>query len=222
MTSMTATPKTTVLAAAQALLDRHPLTSHPYFSRLNGMDRSDFGRGQGQFFYAVRYFARALAALLARQPDSASRQVLMHNLAEEHGWDEERGGDFRPGMAHDQTFQLFLSRLGVQPGPQGPAVRAFNLALYGACSSEPVPLAFACLGMIEYAFADISAFLGKAVVERGWMSSEQLVHYSLHAEIDKRHAAELFSVVEEADREEVQAGLELGWHIFSQLYVDLL
>lgn len=218
---MTANTQSTVLTAAQALLARHPLCNHPYFARLRDMERSQFVRGQSQFFYAVRFFARALAALLARQPDSAARQVLMHNLAEEHGWDEERGGDFQPGMAHDRTFETFLARLGGQVGPQGPAVLAFNLALYGACSSEPVPLAFACLGMIEYAFADISACIGEAVVQRGWVPSEQLVHYSLHAEIDKRHAAELFSVVETADREQVQQGLELGWHIFSQLYVEL-
>jgi len=185
------------------------------------MSLERFLDSQSQFFYAVGFFSRAMAALLARQPDSASRQVLMHNLAEEHGWDEEKGGQFRPGLAHDQTFLQFLASLQGRPNTQGPEVRAFNLALYGACVSESVPFAFACLGMIEYAFADISALIGGAVVQNQWISADALVHYSLHAELDKRHAGEFFEVVENQSPEEVQAGLAYGWHIFSQLYRSL-
>jgi pyrroloquinoline-quinone synthase len=205
------------------LLAADPILDNPYFARLQAgqMDRAHFEKSQSQFFYAVRFFSRAMAALLARLPDSASRQVLMHNLAEEHGFDEEGAQGFRPGMAHDCTFLNFLSRLGVQPAPQEAEVRAFNLALYGACSSEPPALAFACLGMIEYAFADISALIGSAVVERGWIGPGELVHYSLHAAIDKRHAAEFFATLEGAPREEVEDGLRLGWYLFSQLYRTL-
>lgn len=59
------------------------------------------------------------------------------------------------------------------------------------------------------------------MVQRGWVSQEQLVHYSLHAEIDKRHAAEFFEVIEGAPKPEVQEGLRYGWHIFAQLYRGL-
>lgn len=207
---------------ADQYLAAQPVSGNPYFAALPAkMTRESFLDSQSQFYHAVRFFARAMGALLARQPDSASRQVLMHNLAEEHGWDEEQGGDFRPGLAHDRTFLQFLDSLSARPGSQGPEVRAFNLALLGACSSETVPFAFACLGMIEYAFADISAFIGTTVVARGWVSQERLVHYSLHAEIDKRHAAEFFEVIEGAPEEEVLAGLLYGWHIFAQLYRTL-
>lgn len=124
-------------------------------------------------------------------------------------------------VAHDQTFTQFLASLDSQPGPQDSEVRAFNLALYGACASESVPFAFACLGIIEYAFADISALIGNTEVARGWVAPQQLIHYSLHAEIDKRHAAEFFEVIEQAPAEQVEAGLRYGWHIFSQLYRSL-
>ncbi len=151
-----------------------------------------------------------MAALAARIPDSQNRLPLIHNLAEEHGLagaDETPGnthsrqvgsaGDglpFQPSLAHDQTFRTFLKRLGVStpsasdPQQEGPAVRAFNLALWGSCATEPPATAFACLGAIEYAFADISALIGRSVVARGWTSNEELVHYKLHAEVDKRHA----------------------------------
>jgi pyrroloquinoline-quinone synthase len=172
-----------------------------------------------------------MAALMARLPDSASRRTLMHNLSEEHGFDEADGG-FHAGMAHDQTFLAFLETLGVTRAamagePAGAAVRAFNLALHGACLGEPANIAFAALAMIEYMFADISAIIGQSVVTHGWIAQSDLVHYTLHAEIDRRHAAEFFAVVEPAwrrggtDAQDVAAGLGLGWHIFDRLYREL-
>ncbi|MBX3167355.1 MAG: iron-containing redox enzyme family protein [Candidatus Eremiobacteraeota bacterium] len=205
-----------VLKQADQVLAAQPIHSHPYFAELPAqMTRERFLHGQKQFFHAVTFFSRAMGALLARQPDSDSRRVLMHNLAEEHGLEEGHG------LAHDRTFRQFLASLGSQPDPQAPPVRAFNLALYGACCSESVAFAFACLGIIEYAFADISALIGSTVVERGWVAQKDLVHYSLHAEIDKRHAAEFFEVVEGAPEQEVTEGLRYGWHIFAQLYRSL-
>jgi pyrroloquinoline-quinone synthase len=208
---------------ADQLLHKHSLQAHPYFAALTSgaMTRTKFLQSQRQFFHAVRFFSQAMAALLARLPDSGSRQVLMHNLAEEHGWDEEEGGLFQPGMAHDRTFLRFLDSFSSQPEPAEAEVRAFNLALYGACAQESVAFAFASLGMIEYAFADISALIGESVVGHGWVEPEKLVHYSLHAEIDKRHAAEFFEVVENQGRLEVEAGMEFGWYIFAQLYRGL-
>ena len=80
-----------VQAAADSLLTRHPLLSQGYFAHLQAgkMERASFVNSQRQFYHAVTFFSRAMAALMARLPDSASRQVLMHNLAEEHGWDDE-------------------------------------------------------------------------------------------------------------------------------------
>lgn len=209
-----------VRAYADQLLQRHPLADHPYFSALlsGHMDKRRFINSQRQFLHAVKFFSQAMAALLARLADSGSRQVLIHNLAEEHGWDEERGGQFQPGLAHDHTFLRFLDCLQTQPDLARPPVQAFNLALLGACSSQSVPFAFASLGMIEYDFADISAVIGQSVVKQGWVPAEELVHYSLHAEIDKRHASEFFQQVDCAPRLEVEAGLEFGCHIFRQLY----
>lgn len=201
-----------------------PILHSPYFTALRDarMERATFVRSQQQFFFAVRFFSRPMAALMSRMPDSASRKMLMHNLAEEHGHEDE-GGRFHPAMAHDQTFTTFLASLGAVPAEvECPAVRAFNLALLGACLCEPPPLAFSCLGIIEYTFADISALIGKSVVERGWVAQSELVHYKLHAEIDKRHAAEFFAAVDATDEPAMNAGISLGLHIFERLYTSLL
>jgi pyrroloquinoline-quinone synthase len=166
-----------------------------------------------------------MAALTARLPDSESRRILIHNLAEEHGLEEERA--FDAAMAHDRTFIKFLGTLGVEPNEiaasvEEPTVRAFNLALLGACTSESPAFAFSCLGMIEYMFADISALIGTAVVRRGWIAAGDLVHYKLHAEIDKRHAAEFFGSAENREADSILAGIEFGHHIFDGLYRSLI
>lgn len=222
-----------MIAAVESSLLRLPLHRGAYFAGLSSgtLTKEQFLCSQRQFYFAVRFFSRPMAALMARLPDSASRQSLMHNLAEEHGYEETRG-DFRPSLAHDHTFMAFLQSLGVNAAEmkdetEGPAVMAFNFALMGVCNAGDPETAFACLGIIEYTFADLSAIIGSTVVERGWVPRERLVHYALHAEIDKEHAAGFFRMVEPAwnaggaARRRVEQGLVLGLHIFHRLYEDL-
>jgi pyrroloquinoline-quinone synthase len=214
---------------------QRPILENGYFTVLrdDAMSRGRFVRSQKQFFFAVRYFSRPMAALMARMPDSASRQGLIHNLSEEHGFDDEgRLPGFDPALAHDLTFLAFLRTLGVNGAEmakerEGPETRAFNTALMGTCQMERIETAFGCLGVIEYAFADICELIGRKVVERGWIAADELVHYKLHAQIDKRHAADFFKVVDgawnrdAAARAAVEDGIVLGLHLFNRLYEDL-
>ena len=216
--------------------DRAAILDNEYFTALRQgtMSRAAFCETQKQFFFAVGYFSRPMAALLARIPDSGARAALIHNLADEHGLADEgeQPAAFNPQLAHDRTFLRFLGTLGVTPHEMGGTgertpVRAFNSALMGACVAEPIEVALGCLGVIEYVFADVSALIGQVVVERGWVSFDQLVHYKLHAEIDKHHAAEFFQSTAAAwtgggvGRENVESGVALGLYLFHRLYVDL-
>jgi pyrroloquinoline-quinone synthase len=220
-------------AAAIGMLSVLPILENRYFKALvdGSIPRAEFVHSQVQFFHAVGFFSRNLATLIARLPTSAGRAVLVHNLSEEHGLDEEHPAEgFRPQFAHDRTFARFLHTLGVgadelAASPPEAPVQAFNLALWGACAAESPGFALAALGMIEYAFAEISALIGRRVVELGWVNAGELVHYSLHAEIDKRHAAELFEAVESAVKTgepgtSILGGLEFGRYIFDRLYTD--
>lgn len=225
-----------LMARVDFWMDRCRILDNGYFAALKDdtISRENFVRTQKQFYFAVRYFSRPMAALLARMPDSASRQGLIHNLSEEHGFDDESGSAaFNPAVAHDLTFLEFMRTLGVSGREmtgqrEGPGVRAFNNGLMGCCMMECVETAFACLGVIEYAFADICELIGRKVVERGWVRSEELVHYKLHAQIDKRHAADFFNVVDEAwnsggkGRIAVEDGMILGLYLFNRLYEDLI
>lgn len=213
-----------VLALANQVLEEIPIIKGGFFQALQGMPLETFQSTQEQFFYAVYYFSRPMAALIARLPQHADRIDILHNMVEEHG-------DFDQKKYHSNTFKKFLSTIGVDQyrmdqSQPGSVVNAFNFTLMGVSANEDPLIAIACNGIIEYAFADISALLAKTVVEKGWVTEEDLIHYNLHADIDKRHAEEFFKIVEPfandpESRKKILMGLRLGAYIFDQLYEGL-
>jgi pyrroloquinoline-quinone synthase len=215
-----------VTVRADVVLERINILHNPYLEALRdgSMTLECFRRTQEQFFFAVTFFPRPMAALVGRIRDPRQRLDILHNLVEEHG-------EFQEQFFHHTTFQQFLRTLGSQPEKLGslsiwPALRAFNSVLTASCVLDELEVGVACMGIIEYAFAGISAVIGKAVVQRGWVAADQLVHYKLHAEIDERHAEEFFAVIEtlwgdERRRYYIEQGLELGAYIFDRLYRDM-
>jgi pyrroloquinoline-quinone synthase len=215
-----------VLARAEAVLRRFDFPNNPYLRALadGSLSLDGFRRSQEQFYFAVAYFPRPMAVLLSRLPEPENRVDILHNLVEEHG-------DFQLERAHPNTFRAFLRSIGASADelsslPVWPAVQAFNAALHGACAFAEPETGVCCMGIIELAFAGISAAIGRAVTERGWVPRGELVHYKLHAEIDCRHAEEFFAVAEPAcdharGRRSVEQGLELGAYIFDRLYREM-
>jgi pyrroloquinoline-quinone synthase len=133
---MTASRAARVTACADSILDRISLMRNPYFTALRdgSMTRQRFAASQEQFFFAVRFFPRPMAALLARIPDPSQRLDILHNLVEEHG-------DFSHARFHQNTFRNFLARIGARDPesaavPICPAVHAFNSILMAACATE--------------------------------------------------------------------------------------
>ena len=188
------------------------------------MSLESFRLSQEQFFHAVTFFPRPMAALVGRIPNPKARLDILHNLVEEHG-------EVNVELFHPTTVQRFLRSIGsqtdkVETSPLCPALRAFNSVLTSACVLDELEVGVACMGIIEYAFAGISATIGEAVVRRGWVRQEELVHYALHAQIDERHAEEFFAVIEQhwenpARRYIIDQGLELGAYAINRLYLDL-
>jgi len=215
-----------VLDHAQEVLRRVAITANPFFCGLadGSMTLPAFRRTQEQFSFAVEFFPRPMAALIGRIPDPAARLEILRNLVEEHG-------DFNAQRFHKSTFAGFLTSIGSDPAQLDsqalwPCLRAFNAVLTTACVLDELEVGVACMGIIELAFSSCSAAIGAAVVARGWVAPEHLVHYKLHAEIDVRHADEFFGVVEGrwADpkgRYHTCQGLELGAYCFDRLYRDL-
>jgi len=217
-----------VTARANEVIERVGVLQNSYFSGLASgeMDLECFRLTQEQFFFAVTFFPRPMAALVAKIPDPKMRLDILHNVVEEHG-------EFNVDEFHHTTFQRFLKSIGSDVSPLEDQsqwslwspVRAFNSCLTTSCVLDELEVGVACLGIQEYIFSDASAIIGKAVVENGWVSEEELIHYKLHAEIDKRHAEEIFAVVEpkwESHRYFIDQGLELGAYIFDRMFRDLL
>jgi len=217
-------PRVTVCAGV--VLQQSNILHNPYLEALQdgSMSLDCFRRTQEQFFFAVTFFPRPMAALVGRISDPRLRLDILHNLVEEHG-------EFQEQCFHHTTFQQFLRSIGSHPEklegtPLWPALRAFNSVLTAACVLDELEVGVGCMGIIEYAFAGISAAIGGAVVRRGWVEADKLVHYKLHAAIDERHAEEFFAVIEPhwddpRRRYFIEQGLELGAYVFDRLYRDL-
>jgi len=215
-----------VSARAEQAIARFRILDNPYFSALRdgSMSLEAFRSTQEQFFFAVTFFPRPMAALVGRITDPAMRLDILHNLVEEHG-------DFSEERFHHNTFRGFLRLIGSDPDRLDtlllwPALRAFNSVLTASCVLDELEVGVACMGVIEQSFARISALIGAAVVARGWVKAEDLVHYKLHATVDERHAEEFFNVVEPRwddpqRRYHIEQGLELGIYVFDRLYRDL-
>lgn len=212
---------------ANEVIERVGIYNNPYFKSLQDgtMSLELFQKTQEQFYYAVLFFSRPMAALVGRIPSPKARLDILHNVLEEHG-------DLSEDDFHASTFRKFLKTINVDATTTTdflflcPPIRAFNSCLTTSCTFDEVEVGVGCMGVIEHAFATISGIIGKTVVKRGWIKQEDLIHYKLHEEIDERHAEEFFAVVEGMwDRERSQyftkQGIELGVYIFDRLYRDL-
>ncbi|EPQ78142.1 TenA family transcriptional regulator [Mycobacterium marinum] len=225
-TTVCLTKAARVTKRAEQILDGIGIMANPYLTTLTdgSMPLERFRASQEQFGFAVTYFARPMASLISRMDLPGQRLGILSNIVEEHG-------DFKPHFFHHATFRQFLASIGsdaerldaLAPAPQ---VDAFNSVLTSVCTMEDMAVGISCLGIIEHAFAGISATIGSAVVERGWVAQDDLVHYALHAEIDEQHAEDFFVLVEDTCDDSrtscaVDRGLRLGGYVFNRLYTDL-
>jgi len=149
-----------VTARADRLLEKSGIWRNPYLQALQdgSMTLESFRRSQEQFFFAVTFFPRPMAALVGRIPNPKARIDILHNLVEEHG-------EFNEELFHHTTFQRFLRSIGSEPEKiettaPSPAMRAFNSVLTCACVLDELEVGVACMGIIEYAFSGISAIIG--------------------------------------------------------------
>lgn len=205
---------------------------NPYFRELeNGAFAfEDFYETQLQFYSAVTFFSRPMAALAAKIPNANLRVEIVRNVWEEHGEGES-------ARMHESTFITFLSRLASIDNAAvsanlsrrilWPEVRLFNTLLSGVCVLDDYLVGAATMGIIERMFAEISSFLGRTIVARGFLSREAMIHYNLHEKLDEKHAADFFKVLKpawaESDdaRYRIEQGLRMGSVAFDQLYARL-
>ena len=202
--------------------------NNPYFVALRDgtFDREDFVETQVQFYYAVVFFSRPMAVVAAKIPSPSLRVEVMRNVWEEHGEGDQT-------KMHGHTFRELMRRLGglsiedIEDRQLWPAVRAFNTTLTGVSISDDWEVATACFGMIERMFVDISNWIGRAIVDNGWLPADQLIHYDVHEVLDVKHSDDFFAVLSNGSDGSAQShycidqGVQLGAYIFDDLYRGL-
>ena len=123
-----------------------------------------------------------MAILAAKIPTPALRLEIVRNVWEEHG-----EGNLE--KIHRNTFIEFLSRIGnvsnedIEKRYLWPSVRIFNTTLVGACTLDEYLVAVGTMGIIERMFCEISAWLAQGIIDRGWLETDNLIHYNLHKRI---------------------------------------
>lgn len=221
MTTTQNSSEALILEAQKTWADLN-LFKSPYFSSLlNGkMTKEHFVHTQKAFYHAVSYFSRPMCLLASRITSTSARMDLIENIYEEHG-------EMDPESFHENTFKKWLQRL--QHGseidlPFAPCIDSFNSALMGACQTDLVEKGICCLGIIEYMFSHISKTIAESVVQLNWISHQNLIHYNLHADLDVKHAQDLFEIVDKLPNSNIGLcleGIRLGAFIFARLFDDL-
>lgn len=221
--------KSRVLAQLiDTILEESNFRANPFFIALRDgtFSKSDFIETQIQFLFAVIFFNRPMAALAAKIPTAQLRLEVLRNVWEEHG-----EGDSQ--RIHSETFIEFLKRLGnilpadIECRALWPEIRAFNTTLTGCCVLDEYLTGVGVMGIIERMFAEISAWIGNEIVNRGWIVQSSLIHYTLHEALDIKHSQDFFDVLEYSwekspeDQYAIEQGLRLGAYIFARLYADL-
>ena len=215
-------------ALIEHVLAESGFRDNPYFTALQDgtFNRDDFLETQVQFYFAVVFFSRPMAAVAAKIPEAQRRVEVLRNVWEEHG-----EGD--ASLMHGATFLTFLERVGgldetaVDTRALWPEVRVFNTTLVGAAVLDDYLVSVGMLGIIERMFSEISGWIGEAVVARGWLARDQLIHYTLHHQLDIKHAEDFFSVLapvwesDPASRYAIEQGIRLGATVFDGLYRGL-
>lgn len=210
------------------ILKDSEFSENPYFLRLNekSFAKDDFVETQIQFYFAVIFFNRPMSALAAKIPSAKQRIEIVRNVWEEHGEGTLSNG-------HGSTFLYFLEKLDelsldeVEARIQWPELQIFNTTLAGATTLDNYLVGVAMFGIIERMFAEISAWIGIAIVHNSWIQKEELVHYKLHTELDIRHSQDFFDILIEPyskndeNRYQIEQGLRLGATLFNNLYLGL-
>lgn len=211
------------------ILDLCAYRDNPYFKMLNEkkFDKEDFLETQIQFYFAVIFFSRPMAAAASKVPNYHLRLEIVRNVWEEHG-----EGDLSD--IHGHTFSELLYRLGVKDIHEiekralWPATRQFNTTLAGATALDEYLVGVGVMGMIELMFSEISGWLGNGIIHNNWLTVDKMIHYNLHEKLDIKHAQDFFDVLKPTwdkgnvdDRYIIEQGLMLGAFTFNQLYENL-
>lgn len=208
--------------------------SNAYSTFMSKAKMSDMGKTQYSFYHAVEAFPRMLSLLASKIARNENRVLVVNNLFEEHGKGVAAG-------FHTQSFREFLTALGMDLTHLydenhelfNPAPSRWIRRVAQFISANPAALGAAYLSGIEYLYAGISADIAAAVARHPLHAPQS--HYSVHAELDWDHGAELMLVAEalrqcpvqiaedrDCSERELIVAFKTGMAEFLSLYEDMV
>ena len=176
------------------------------------MNLDQFIETQEQFYYAITGFSVPLALVTAEVPEYEDRMKILKHMGE------------TPGATFTELLKRLSGKAVITISPAQDEVLLFNSTLNDICRNHHYLKGIAALGIIERMFADISAFIGVTIVERGWLPKERIIHYTVQQKLDTVHAEDIFSILRpqyENHRETIDEGLMLGAITFLKLFQQL-
>lgn len=177
------------------VVEEHHLLKHPFYTAwTEGRLTLDALRGYaGQYYKHVLSFPRVLSAVHSRTPDLATRQYLLENLI-----DEERGAESHPELWLRFAEGIGCSRDEVRSAPPLAETAACDRTFRGLGARSPV----AGLSAL-YAYESMVPAVATSKVEGlrrhyGVTDPETLRFFTVHLEVDERHAKSARELLEDA------------------------
>lgn len=218
-----------LLDHTQKVIDQSAFLQNPYFESLRTglMSREEFCQTQELFYFTVEFLPRPMSALISRLPHGHDRLSVLHGLMLECG-------ELDSNNAVSVIFKYFLEKLGsdlklIEDGGRVPSCsRVFNHILAATSSFDSLELGVACMGLTHRAFAEASVLIGQAVVDRGWVSKDDLVYYRTEdAELDLQTSEALLAVIEPSwvmgeKQDLIEQGFDLALYSLDRFYRDLI
>ena len=204
-----------------------PIAEEVYFSRLikGNITFDQFKDTQLKMFPAVTYFSLPMFYLCTRLGSYEKRMNILENINDEHG-----NGNI--SESHGVTYKNYLINLGIEKNTiEGtyihPSVENFNNILMNTVKNKNVLTGIACLGMIEERYAEISNLLVENLINKQWIATQNLAHYSIHKELDIHHSDLFFKLLDPEwnnakSRENIILGINLGNSLIINIYNELL
>lgn len=199
---------------------QHQISSNPYLIKLRkNPPIENFITSQISFVDAIDQWGIIFLKLASKSDNLEERRILIKNLFDEHG------GNQSTETAHVNTFKKLIQSLDSnkeiklydQTSPTYQLTKKFYDQLHQVIDSQPISYSLAMLGMIEHVYIDVSKEIHQYL--RKHLGDQEINHYSEHEILDVEHSTDLLNLLQ--DDELSTDGLEKGYQLLDQLYVDM-
>ncbi len=207
-----------------------------YITLMNGkMPVEKFYMSQQHFGIAVAYWSQSvLPQLLLSAPAFEQRVVILNNLNDELGISKD--GKHDKSKSHVVTFENFMEFIDEFKPTNNllqynstytklkDQAHIFNEKLSDSIVNNSWQFNFAMMGMIEYAYHDISEMISEYVKQKFVSCKSNIPHYATHEDIDEKHADDFFDQLDPHFNEcyqDILLGMTYGLNLLDSYFESI-